>query len=214
MHLDKVPPHRFLYRLIGWTARILLKLVFGLKIIGLENIPKHGAFIMASNHRSLIDPPVLGSVCPREVFFAAKKELLEIPIFGRIIAYLNAVPVRRTGYDRGVLKLLGNALDNGYGITIFPEGTRSRNGNLGKPKPGVGILSRNHDTLIVPVFISGSSEITRQIIKRKLLVQFGESIKFSDQDFEEESDDKEVYRTISVKVIRNIAKLGGVDSPM
>ncbi len=192
----------------------MLKLVFGLKIIGLENIPKHGAFIMASNHRSLIDPPVLGSVCPREVFFAAKKELLEIPIFGRIIAYLNAVPVRRTGYDRGVLKLLGNALDNGYGITIFPEGTRSRNGNLGKPKPGVGILSRNHDTLIVPVFISGSSEITRQIIKRKLLVQFGESIKFSDQDFEEESDDKEVYRTISVKVIRNIAKLGGVDSPM
>lgn len=192
----------------------MLKVMFGLKIIGLENIPRHGAFIFASNHRSLIDPPVLGSVCPREVFFAAKRELLEIPVFGRVIAYLNAVPVRRTGYDRGVLKLLGHALDNGYGITIFPEGTRSKDGKLGNPKPGVGILSKNHDAIIVPVFISGSSDIYKQIIKRKLKVQFGEKLRINAKDYSDEFDDKDVYRKISTDVIRSIAKLGGLVTPV
>ena len=210
----KIAPHRLIYRLIAFIARTILKVGFGLKINGLDNIPRSGAFIFASNHRSIIDPPVLGSVCPREVFFAAKKELLEIPVFGRLIAYLNAVPVRRTGYDRGVLKLLGEALDNGYGITIFPEGTRSRDGRLGKPRPGVGVLSKNHNAVIVPVFISGSSNIMRQVFKRKLAVQFGEVIQFEADFFSDTSDDKEAFRKISAEVIRNIAKLGGVSSPV
>ena len=214
MPQSNIAPYRPIYRLIAFIARSILKIAFGLKINGLDNIPKNGAFIFASNHRSIIDPPVLGSVCPREVFYAAKKELLEVPIFGWFIAYLNAVPVRRTGYDRGVLKLLGNALDNGYGITIFPEGTRSRDGNLGKPRPGVGVLSKNHNAVIVPVFISGSSNIMQQVLKRKLAVQFGEVLQFNADFFSDTDDDKDSYRKIAAEVIRNIAKLGAIKSPV
>lgn len=214
MSESKTAPDRLMYRFLGLLVRTFLKVAFGLKVSGMDNIPKNGSFIFASNHRSIIDPPVLGSVCPREVFYAAKKELLEIPVFGWVIAYLNAVPVRRTGYDRGVLKLLGGALDNGYGITIFPEGTRSRDGKLGKPRPGVGILSKNHKSVVVPVFISGSSKIIRQVFKRKLAVQFGEPIQFESDFFADTADDKEAYRKIASEVIRHIAKLGGINSPV
>jgi len=211
---DKTPPRKITHVLIAWLIRTNLKVFFGLKVKGLENIPSQGAFILASNHQSLMDPPLIGSVCPRGLYVAAKKELLEIVVIGRIIRYLNAIPVRRSGYDRGVLKLLGEALDKGYGINIFPEGTRSRDGKLGKPRPGVGVLSKNHNAVVVPVYISGSSDLRKQFFKRKLVIKFGNPLDFKAQNFSDSKNEKEIYREISVEVLRSIAKTGGVSSPV
>ena len=81
-------------------------------------------------------------------------------------------------------------------ITIFPEGTRSRDGKLGRPKPGVGILSKIHNAVVVPVYISGSADLLKQLFRRKLEVQFGNILTFDAVDFSDAKDEKEIYRKI------------------
>jgi len=203
---------RFLYRVTQMFVRIGFILLFGLRVRGRENVPARGAFIIASNHQSWFDPPLVGSTCPREVYYAAKQELFTTPIFGSLIRYYNTLPVHRSGYDRRVLNLLSQALDAGNGITIFPEGTRFLDGRLHKPKPGVGILAVKHNPIIVPVYINGTARLPSQIFRRGVRIRFGKPFRI-DPDELEAATDKERYRSAADIIMTHIAETGGVPGP-
>lgn len=128
---------RAIFRLTQLFVAGLFKLFIGLKIEGAENVPRSGAFYLASNHQSWFDPPIVGSTCPRELFFAAKLELFKTPVLGFLVKYYNSLPVRRDGFDRALLKSAGEVIKAGYGLILFPEGTRYLDGNLHTPRAGI-----------------------------------------------------------------------------
>lgn len=215
MRLSKTvhnPTVRLGYRFVQWLARTLFGTLFGLRIDGRENVPRRGPFILASNHQSWFDPPIVGSTCPREIHYAAKKELFTTPIVGSLVTYLNSIPVRRSGFDREALIRLGEVLASGGAVIFFPEGTRFLDGKLHPPKAGVGMMALKYNVPIVPVYVSGSARIRRQILKRRLKVTFGRP--FTLAELGELHRGKEAYYAVAEAVMKRIAEVGGVEPPM
>lgn len=203
---------RTAYRLTQWFVIALFKLLFGLRIEGRANVPNTGSFILASNHSSWFDPPLIGASCPREIFYAAKRELFVTPVLGRMVRFYNSIPIRRSGFDRVAIIKLGELLDTGHGIIIFAEGTRYKDDKLHPPKLGVGMLAAKHDVVIVPVHVSNSAFLGKQLLKRGLRVRFGESIKVEiPPDWRQNR--KDTYRDISNTVMQRIARTGSVEPP-
>jgi len=207
-----IPKVRFGYWFVCFTVRTVFRFLCGLRLKGKGNIPAAGPFILASNHKSWFDPPLVGSSCPREIHFAAKKELFQTPILGRLISYLNSIPVKRSGFDREALVRLGEALEKGGAIVIFPEGTRYLDDRLHPPKAGVGLMAMKYDVPIVPVFVANSANIRRQIFRRKVAVTFGKP--FHVADIPDLPEGKEAYQAIADEVMRRIAEVGGVPAPV
>jgi 1-acyl-sn-glycerol-3-phosphate acyltransferase len=172
-----------------------------------------GPFILASNHQSWFDPPLAGSSCPREIYYAAKIELFRMPILGFLVKYYNSIPVRRSGFDRELLERLDQLLTSGASIIIFPEGTRHLDGRLHPPKLGIGMIAYKHpDVPIVPVHIKGSANIRRQLIRHKLRLKFGEP--FTIKELQLDGDNrKECYRKIANLVMSRIAQTGQISPP-
>jgi 1-acyl-sn-glycerol-3-phosphate acyltransferase len=133
---------------------------------GMENLPRTGKIVVASNHRSNFDPPILGGTIPRETHFFAKAELFEKPLLGKMISYLNAFPVRRGGFDRESLETCLNVLKNDGCLLFFPEGTRAPIDGFLKAKLGVGWVVSLSQAPVVPVYIHGSRERPPQIRHR------------------------------------------------
>lgn len=177
-----------------------------LKIIGIENVPKKGALILASNHISAVDPPFLGSAVNRQLFYMAKKELFGNFILGPLIKRVNALPVNRGIFDRNALQTSMKILKNGDGLIMFPEGTRSKTGNLGKGKPGIGLLARSAIVPIVPAYIH-NSKIFHKILftGKRLIIVFGEPIGV--ERIKSVKDEKNGYREIAAEVMERIRKL-------
>ena len=177
-----------------------------LKRAGIENIPKTGAFILASNHISAADPPFLGSALGRPMHFMAKKELFDNFVLGPVISRLNALPVNRAVFDKNAMKISAEILRNGGGLIMFPEGTRSKTGDLGKGRPGIGMLARTALVPIVPAYIHNSkSVIGIPFSRRRLIIAFGKPI--SSEWISWVADDKNGYREIAAKVMEQIAEL-------
>ena len=144
---------------LGWSVtRVISKLIFRIKISGGENFPPSGGFILATNHISYYDPPLVGSWAPRQVYFFAKQELFKNKLFGWIIRQTNALPVRRGAIDRQALELSLDVISRGYGLTIFPEGTRSKTGALQPGKPGVSYLAAKSGYPVLPVALMGTED--------------------------------------------------------
>ncbi len=147
--------------MLYWIGRTLFynlfKTVFRLKVTGRENIPE-GGFIIAANHNSLIDPPLMGTSLSRGVYFMAKKELFEIPLLGKIISMTHAIPVdrRRPGADS--VKEVLNILREGKIMMVLPEGTRKKSGKI---KSGIGFLAHKSGALVVPARIVNNDKIKR-----------------------------------------------------
>jgi 1-acyl-sn-glycerol-3-phosphate acyltransferase len=129
----------------------------GWEVRGRENIPRDGGLIVASNHISYWDPPMISSALPREVHFLAKEELFSVPLLGGLIRSLNSIPIRRGAADLSGLSRAIAALKAGGGLLLFPEGSRMRDGELHPPRPGVGLMAVQADVPIVPCYISGSN---------------------------------------------------------
>jgi 1-acyl-sn-glycerol-3-phosphate acyltransferase len=168
---------RFHYRL-GWTVGLgLARLVLGHRTRGTEWIPREGPVIIASNHVSNWDPVLVGLGCPREVHFMAKQELFENRLLGWLITAYNALPVRRGQADHRALRLASGVLKRGGALLMFPEGTRSMNGEIKSAKAGVGFLASTTGTPVVPACIVGSSSLGRAAVRRTpLRVAFGRPI--------------------------------------
>jgi 1-acyl-sn-glycerol-3-phosphate acyltransferase len=195
-----------LYRLCWILIRGFMIIFCRLKIIGIENVPQSGAFILASNHVSVADPPFLGSSLNRQMFYMAKKELFSNFILGPLIKRLNSLPVDRGIFDRKALTVSMEILQNGGGLIMFPEGTRSKNGDLGKGKPGIGLLARSASVPIVPAYIHNSGIFHKILLTgKRLIIVFGEPIEAV--HVTSISDDKNGYREIAAEVMEKIRLL-------
>lgn len=160
-------------RVIYWVWRIL----FGFKVEGRENIPNNGGIIVAANHLSNFDPPLVGTaVWIRECYFFAKQELFEInKFYSWIMKKFNAYPVDTKKPTKEALKWTKELLNRGMGVIFFPEGTRSKVGHFLKFNPGVGWLALNCGVPIVPTLINGTNTplISQFFRKNRAYVKFG-----------------------------------------
>ena len=135
-----------------WTT---LKPIYRFDIKGLEHFPKTGGVLVCSNHIDALDPPVVGITAPRPVHFMAKEELFNMPILKPLLPKLNAFPVKRGLSDREALRRALALLKNGDVMGLFPEGTRSKDGKLGKGFSGAGFFALKGDADVVPCAIIG-----------------------------------------------------------
>jgi 1-acyl-sn-glycerol-3-phosphate acyltransferase len=195
-----------LYRMCWLIIRAYMIVFCRLKIVGVENIPETGGFILASNHISAVDPPFLGSSVSRNMHYLAKKELFANFILGPLIKRLNAIPVDRGIFDRNALEKSKAILGRGDGLIMFPEGTRSKTGQLGKGKPGIGMLARSEVVPIVPAYIHNSKFYYKILFMgNRLIIAFGRPIA---ADWVAGMDDsKEGYRAIASEVMESISRL-------
>jgi len=139
----------------------IYKFVFRGQLIGIENIPQKNAFIMVSNHGSLLDPPLLGHALGRNISFMAKAELFKIPLLGFIIKACGAYPVKRGIADKNTIKTACKKLSNNNSIGIFIDGTRQKNGRVNRPKQGAALLAFKNQKLLLPVAIINSHKLIR-----------------------------------------------------
>jgi 1-acyl-sn-glycerol-3-phosphate acyltransferase len=197
---------KLFYRLCWGLVRIFLLVYCRLQTIGIENIPAEGGFILASNHIAAGDPPFLGAALKREMYFLAKKELFDNPLLGLVIRNLNAIPVDRGVFDRNALSISLQKLRAGFGLILFPEGTRSKTGELGRGKPGIGMLALEAAVPVIPARIENSRRFLRlPFTGKRLIMKFGSPITTGSLEKFEKS--KEGYRALVQEVMRGIRSL-------
>jgi 1-acyl-sn-glycerol-3-phosphate acyltransferase len=156
------------------------------RVTGRGNIPARGAAILAPNHIADCDPPFVGLSVYRPLWFMAKRELFEIPVLGKLIAFAQAFPVDRDAPDRAALKHAEELLRAGQIVVIFPEGRLSQSGELQPLLPGALMLALRAGVPVIPVGISGTNQILPygQTVPRPTLepvrVHFGAPLSFDD----------------------------------
>lgn len=154
---------KWLVPILYWPGRLVVKavvlLLVDLHISGADKVPRHGPVIIASNHLSNADPPVLGTSVGRRVVFMAKQEAMGWPILGLLIRLSGALPVRRFEADLGALRKATEVLQEGRALIMFPEGTRSRQRQLQMGHPGTALIALRSGAPIVPAGISGTERI-------------------------------------------------------
>lgn len=146
------------YKAVYHGARSFVEVFSTLEVEGWENVPT-GACLFASNHQSMVDPPLLGSCLPREISYIARRSLFYNPLFGAIIRSCNSIPVDRGEADVGAIRAALGALADNRGLLIFPEGTRSFDGIIKEPKAGAGLLACKSGVPVVPIHIRGARDI-------------------------------------------------------
>jgi 1-acyl-sn-glycerol-3-phosphate acyltransferase len=144
-----------LYPLGKALVSLVLYPLYRVKVIGKENFPKNGGVLLCTNHIDNLDPPVVGMTCPRPVHFMAKQELFEAPILKSVLPKVNAFPVKRGMSDRQALRNALSILKSGNVVGLFPEGTRSEDGELRKGLAGAGFFALKGDAHVLPCAIIG-----------------------------------------------------------
>ena len=171
--------HRIVYWSIRFFAKPALLAYFRLARRGHRHVPG-GGVILASNHRSFLDPFVLGTCIPRPIYFMAKQEIFRNPFVGWLLNCLGAFPLRRGESDEESMKTARALLERGEVVVIFPEGTRIKRGSLGRPHKGVGRLALESGAPVVPVAVTGSERARRgwRIRPVKVHLRFGAPLTF------------------------------------
>jgi 1-acyl-sn-glycerol-3-phosphate acyltransferase len=176
-----------------WFAWIILRIFLTIfsryKIIGLENVPRKGGVILVANHRTMMDPIVIGCSIPfRRTYFMAKEELFRFKLFAIIINALGAFPVKRGKLDRKALRMAERILNEGKLLLIFGEGTRNKDFSkpLGELYSGFVYLSSKVDVPVVPVYTFNTHQIFYKLFRwPKVIVRFGKPIYEKENLFEE-----------------------------
>ncbi len=154
-----------LYKIGKSLFWVFLKLIYRFKVEGqehLDQLPPGQGVLLCSNHISNLDPPLVGVSTKRTLSFMAKAELFEVPVLGPLVRRLNAFPVRRGSGDRQALKTALDLLKDGRTVIMFPEGTRSKTGELTKGLAGVGFIALRTQAAVVPVAITNGYHLFRR----------------------------------------------------
>jgi 1-acyl-sn-glycerol-3-phosphate acyltransferase len=174
--------------LVYWVVRAFFQpffhVYFRLRRIGMPHVPEHGPVIFAANHRSFLDPFVIGALSRRPLYFVAKKELFRKPLQRWFLNSLGAFPIDRGNADGDAMGTARAILERGDCVVIFPEGTRTRPGGIGTPKRGVGRLALETGAPVVPVAVHGTSHIRTKwkIRPHRVTVRAGQPLRFSQVD--------------------------------
>jgi len=190
----------YIAKTIVW---LLLKIFWRMEVIGTENVPERGGMIIASNHVSYLDPVVLGAATKRKIHFIAKKEVFNNIFSSIFLKSLNAFPVDRKKIDMPAFKKTISILKKGGILGIFPEGTRSINGELQELKLGVVKIAMKAGVPIVPVGIIGTHKIYPHgkmfpvLFKNKISVYFGAPQYFDKHNIKDKTYQKEALNVIS-----------------
>lgn len=198
------------YRIGKTFFQLLFRCYFRGSIHGRQNIPRKGAFLLACNHASFLDPPMVGQAVPQEICYLARKTLFRNPIMGALLRSWRSIPLDRDESDVGAIRAILNALKDGQAVMLFPEGTRSRDGKLQPAKPGIGFLVAKANVAVVPARIWGSFEAMgrgkRWPRPLKLRVRFGPPLRFDSANLKRE-EREQAYRKISDDIMAAIARL-------
>jgi 1-acyl-sn-glycerol-3-phosphate acyltransferase len=204
---DAPEPIRLGFRLVQLFAEGVLRGLYGVKVMGAENVPPTGRFILAVNHRSNLDPPLLGSLTPREVHFFAKEELFRRQPLAGFISYLNAFPVRRGGFDRASLIKCVEILKRDRALIMFPEGTRAPRDGFLRAKIGLGWVACLAQAPVLPVYVHGTATAKPRLTGRpSLYVIYGHLIPFAELRVPQLSG-KALYQQVSDTVLERIREL-------
>jgi 1-acyl-sn-glycerol-3-phosphate acyltransferase len=194
------------YSICWHISRVVAKTCFSFKTYHTERIPKTGSFILAMNHQSYLDPPLAGICSHRELHFLARKTLMKWPLLGPLFPQLNVVPVDQERADMSALKAVIKLVRAGEGTIIFPEGSRTLDGELQPAQPGLGLVIAKTLAPVVPMRIFGAYEAFPRGGKPRLhpiTIVVGEPMHFTSADVEGPS--REVYQRLSAQVMERIA---------
>ena len=191
------------YKIFKMLCRLWFGTILRTQVIGLENIPKDGAFILAANHVSNWDPPFLGTFIKREVCYMGKEELFKNPVMAWACRNLHVFPVKRGAADKTAIKTAVKILKDGKCLGIFPEGTRSKTGKLGKAEAGVSLIAAMTKASIIPAAIVNTEKIfSKEKFFPRLAVVYGTPLQFTGS-----TKDKEALAAFAQSIMQEIAKL-------
>jgi 1-acyl-sn-glycerol-3-phosphate acyltransferase len=194
------------------AVRRLMELLFGMRVTGAGNVPVEGPLLVACNHISEMDPPVLACAMPRTLHFMAKKELFSNRLLDRFFRNVRAFPVDRGTADRQAIRTASDLLSSGEAVAIFPEGTRSVDGRQLAPRPGLGLLALSTGAPVLPVYVSGTDRLFLSVFQRPgFRVVFGSIIPGS--EFIGYRGVKGGYATVSRLVMDAIQSLADATGP-
>jgi len=201
---------------IGWAFfRVFYRCYCRWEVRGADNVPAAGAAILASNHASFMDPPLVGAAARREINYLARETLFRFPGIGWILRNVNAVPVDREGGGAAGLRAIFDRLQRGGAIILFPEGTRTPNGQLQRAKSGIGLTVIKSEAPVIPVRVFGTFEAYNRghVVPRprKVAVRFGQPMYFAELRAEAKTCSKlrlrEIYQQVADELMAAIAKL-------
>ena len=188
------------YTFVMMLVRIAMYIWYNLKFEGREHIQKGKNYIFVSNHRSYVDPVLVALAGYGRFGFMAKKELFEgNKAFAGLIRWLGAFPVERGSGDMSVIETSADCIRNGKNLLIFPEGTRSKTGKVGKGKSGVALVASKVHADIVPVGINFEGE--KLHFRSKLVVRIGEPIPADSLPSTENLSERELLKVLRSEVM-------------
>jgi 1-acyl-sn-glycerol-3-phosphate acyltransferase len=200
-----------LYLLVRGLFQPFFHLYFRMRRLGMEHVPKSGPVIFAANHRSFLDPFVIGTLTRRPVYYVAKKELFGHPVVGWLLSRLGAFPIDRGAGDQQAMETARRILERGDCVVIFPEGTRTRPGPLGQPRRGVGRLALQTGAPVVPVAVLGTEAIRRgwRIRPHRVTLRCGRPVSFPRLENPTPAEAAAVTERIWISVVLQWDWLGG-----
>lgn len=194
-----------LYALLKPLVAALARLLFSYRAVGAQHIPRSGPALLAANHLSVLDPPLVAAGAPRTLHFLAKAELFRVPGVRWLLGRLNAHPVEREGADARALRRALALLQAGQALLVFPEGTRGTEGTLGAARPGAGLLAVRSGAPVVPVYVQGTGRVLPRGATRPrrapVTVAFGPPLSFP------QGRGRARYQDASERIMAAIARL-------
>ncbi|HYG22313.1 MAG TPA: lysophospholipid acyltransferase family protein [Verrucomicrobiae bacterium] len=201
---------------IGWSLfRLIYATYFRWRVFHPERVPLKGPVILAANHASYIDPPLVGAGIHRGINYLARESLFRFPVMGWVLRKWNAVPVDRDGGGARGLKAILDRLLAGGAIILFPEGTRTPNGKLQPARSGIGLTVIKSKAVVIPVRVFGTYEAYGRHMKFPLpgpiAVKYGRPMKFESLRAEAKTCSKErlkqIYQEVADQLMSEIGKL-------
>lgn len=201
-------------RWIYWSGWLLFgaaaRSLFGLKVIGRENLVQEGGVLVASNHQSFLDPPLIGSLYQNEIHFLARKTLFR-GFGGWLYPRWNAVPVDQDRPDMGSLKTIIKLIKQGERVVVFPEGARTLDGSMGEGQPGIGLIAAKTGAVVQPIRLRGVDKVlprgSAKVSLARITVSIGKPLRFTEEELKAASKSKEGYQTIANRIMQAIEAL-------
>jgi 1-acyl-sn-glycerol-3-phosphate acyltransferase len=198
----------------GWywlgynLSRLVARTCFRFKVLHRERIIEEGGAILAMNHQSYLDPPLAGIACRRPIYYLARKTLLNWPVLGPIFPKLNVIPVDQERADMSALKSVIKLVRAGHCTVVFPEGSRTLDGQLQPAQPGLGLIIAKTLAPVVPMRIFGAHEAFPRGGKPRfhpITIIVGEPMHFTEADLV--GSDRELCQRLSERVLERIAAI-------